>query len=127
MTLARSHPMTVPSSLLMVLPQPISIVALMTPGRLMGERLARLIDVVPFDPTENALNFDSRTLMMSSNRSVTLLAVVDEGLVGVSLPQAAQTAAQMSTRTANRMRTRSILSDADRAGTACWTCVAGGG
>ena len=104
-TLARSHPTTVPSSALIVFPQPISIVAVIVPGRFRGERLARLMDVVPFEPTENAWNFDSRTLMMPSKRSVARLFVVDEGLlgVGVSSPQSAHTEAQMSTKTANRI------------------------
>jgi len=61
------------------------------------------MDVVPFEPTENAWNFDSRTLMMSSKRSVARLSVVDEGLLGVSSPQAAHTEAQMSKKTANRI------------------------
>jgi len=48
--------------------------------------------------------------MMSSKRSVALLAVVDEGLVGVPLPQAPHKGATMSARTANRMtNSRSYL------------------
>src|ERR1051325_5628417 len=82
--------MGVPVSSLIVFPQPISIVALTMPLPAMGERLARLMDVVPLEPTEKALNFDSRTLMMSSNRSVARDASVGEGLVAVSSPQAAQ-------------------------------------
>jgi hypothetical protein len=68
------------------------------------------MDVVPLEPTENAEKRDSRTLMMSSKRSVARLAVVGEGLVEVSSPQAAQHEARMSTGTANRMtNSRSYL------------------
>jgi hypothetical protein len=60
------------------------------------------MEVVPLDPTENALNFDSPTLMMSSNRSVARVAVVDEGLVGASSPHEAQSDARRK-RAASRM------------------------
>jgi len=49
------------------------------------------------------LNFDSRTLMMSSNRSVVTAGVVDEGVVGVSSPHAAQSAAIRNKKTETRM------------------------
>src|SRR5258705_9018925 len=87
----------------------------MTPGGLMGERLARLMDVVPLDPTENGKNFDSRTLMMSSKRSVARPGVVDEGLAGVLLPHAEQSEARISMRRANRMtNSRSYLTQAGK-------------
>src|SRR5258705_712841 len=106
MTFASVQPMSVPASSFTVLPQPISTVATMTPGRLIGERLARLMDVMPLDPTENGKNFDSRTLMMSSNRSVARPGVVDEGLAGVSPPHAEQSEARISMRNANRTTNR---------------------
>src|SRR5438045_2467764 len=94
----------------MVLPHPISIVALSTPGRLIGDRLARLIVVVPFEPTENGWNFDSRTLMMSSNRSTAFDDALDvddpDGLVGrlLFLPHAVAAIARMTRmKAANRM------------------------
>src|SRR4029453_10140704 len=89
MTLARSQLTTVPFSSLIAFPQPISIVAFTTPGRSMGDRLARLVMVVPLEPTENEKNFDTLSLMMASKRSVALTGV-DEGDVGVSSPQPAQ-------------------------------------
>ena len=52
MTLARPHPTTVPLSSLIAFPHPISIVAFTAPGRSSGERLARLMVVVPLEPTE---------------------------------------------------------------------------
>src|SRR5256885_2862202 len=97
------QPITAPASSFTVLPQPISSVATTAPGRSIGERLARLIDVVPLEPTENGKNLDSLTLMMSSNRSVARLGVVDDGVVGVLPPQAVQSAARMGRRDTNRM------------------------
>src|SRR3989442_7417338 len=108
-TLASAHPTTVPSSSLTVLPHPISIVKSSAPGRLSGDMLARLIEVVPFEPTENARKRDSRELMMSSNRSTALAGVVDDAEVGVSPPQAAQSETMIGRRAANRMIQYSIL------------------
>ncbi len=73
------------------------------PGRLSGDMRARLIEVVPFEPTENARKCDSRALMMSSNRSTALAGVVDDAEVGVSPPQAAQSETMIGRRAANRM------------------------
>ena len=102
-TFARLHPTTLPSSSFTVFPHPISSVAVITPGRSTGERLARLIVVVPLEPTEKGWNFDSLGLMMSSNRSTALPGVVDEGDAGVSPPHAAQSETMIGTRAANRM------------------------
>src|SRR4030095_2404544 len=114
MTLARSQLTTVPFSSLIAFPQPISMVAFTTPGRSISDRLARVIVVVPLEPTENGKNFDSLTLMMSSKRSVALTGV-DEGDVGVSSPQPAQNDITTARRAARRM-SQSILSDARQGG-----------
>src|SRR4029078_85570 len=89
MTLARSQLTTFPFSSFIAFPPPISIVAFTAPGRSMSDRLARLMVVVPLEPTENGENFDFLTLMMASTRSVALTGV-EEGEVGVSSPQPAQ-------------------------------------